>query len=73
LSGDEFIPIRSYAEANIVIGCAGSPGNVEANVRGDIASLKASPYLRSGIPIIGYLLDTSTGQLREVKYVDASL
>lgn len=32
-----------------------------------MAALKASPYVRNDIPIIGYVLDVGTGQLREVK------
>ena len=51
------------------IDCAWSPGDVEANVRSDIQALKASPYVRKDIPIIGYVLDVVTAQLREVRYV----
>ncbi|KAJ4295624.1 hypothetical protein N0V90_007637 [Kalmusia sp. IMI 367209] len=49
------------------IGCAWSPGDTEANVRSDISTLKSSPYVRNEIPIIGYVLDVATGQLKEVK------
>jgi hypothetical protein len=51
------------------IDCPWSPGDVEANIRSDIQALKASPHMRKDIPIIGYVLDISTAQLREVKYV----
>jgi carbonic anhydrase len=50
-----------------VTGCASSAGDVETNIRSDVAALKASPYVRNEIPIIGYLLDVNTGNLREVK------
>ncbi|CAO2655542.1 Nn.00g043450.m01.CDS01 [Neocucurbitaria sp. VM-36] len=49
--------------------CPWSLGDIEANLRSDIQSLKTSPYVRNEIPIIGYLLDVATRQLREVKYV----
>ena len=38
-------------------------------MRADIAVLKASPYVRNEIPVIGYALDVGSGQLREVRYV----
>ena len=47
--------------------CAWAPGDVEANIRSDVAALKASPYVRNDISIIGYVLEPTTGQLREVK------
>ncbi|KAL6712225.1 hypothetical protein ACN47E_000102 [Coniothyrium glycines] len=53
--------------------CAWSPGDVKANIRDDIQKLKSSPYVRNDIPIIGYTLDTPTGQISEVKYARSSL
>ncbi|KAH7384662.1 hypothetical protein BKA66DRAFT_83553 [Pyrenochaeta sp. MPI-SDFR-AT-0127] len=47
--------------------CAWSPGDVEANIRSDIQTVRNSPYVRNEIPTIGYVLDVATGQLREVK------
>ncbi|KAH7135040.1 hypothetical protein B0J11DRAFT_575660 [Dendryphion nanum] len=46
--------------------CTRTTANVEHNIRTDIAALKASPYVRNGVPIIGYLLDIHTSQLREI-------
>ncbi|KAF2003665.1 hypothetical protein P154DRAFT_532039 [Amniculicola lignicola CBS 123094] len=46
-------------------GCTSSTGDLESNIRSDITALKSSPYLRTEIPIIGYILDIPTGQLRE--------
>ncbi|KAL5377353.1 hypothetical protein DPSP01_009851 [Paraphaeosphaeria sporulosa] len=46
--------------------CVWAPGDIEANVRSDIGTLKNSPYVRKGIPIIGYALNAATGQLKEV-------
>lgn len=50
------------------IGCPSVSADVEGSVRADVLSLRASPHIRADIPIIGYVLDTTTGQLREVKY-----
>jgi hypothetical protein len=60
---------RGARDVNLDTGCASSPGDVQANIRADIAALKASPYVRNDIPIIGYVLDVGTAQLREVRYV----
>ncbi|KAF2243947.1 hypothetical protein BU26DRAFT_111284 [Trematosphaeria pertusa] len=46
--------------------CAYAAGNVDANIRSDVQALKNSPYVRNDIPIIGYVLDIESGQLREV-------
>ncbi|OAL06386.1 hypothetical protein IQ06DRAFT_343599 [Phaeosphaeriaceae sp. SRC1lsM3a] len=46
--------------------CASSAGTTETNIRDDIKALKDSPHVRNDIPIIGYALNTETGQLREV-------
>ncbi|USP81631.1 hypothetical protein yc1106_08905 [Curvularia clavata] len=48
-------------------GCAWLSGEVECSIRADIQALKASTYVPTDVPIIGYVLDLTTGQLREVK------
>ncbi|KAH7396921.1 hypothetical protein DE146DRAFT_764216 [Phaeosphaeria sp. MPI-PUGE-AT-0046c] len=48
------------------IDCPSSPGTTETNVRNDIRALKDSPHVRNDIPVVGYVLNTETGQLREV-------
>jgi carbonic anhydrase len=49
--------------------CASTTGDIEPTVRADIQALKDSPYVRNDIPVIGYVLDVETSQLREVRYV----
>jgi carbonic anhydrase len=62
---------RAYVAMRLITkwfpGCSWSPGTVEANIQADVAALKASPYLRNDMPVIGYVLDVATGQLREVR------
>jgi hypothetical protein len=60
---------HKYWLINEYSGCAWSPGEVEQNIRSDIQALKASSNIQKDISIIGYVLDLTTGQLREVKYV----
>jgi hypothetical protein len=48
-------------------GCTASPGSVEENVRNDVSELKEA--VRTGIQIMGYVLEGETGMLREVRYV----
>jgi hypothetical protein len=48
-------------------GCTASPGSVEDNVRNDVSELKEA--VRTGIQIMGYVLEGETGMLREVRYV----
>ncbi|KAH7093344.1 hypothetical protein FB567DRAFT_173082 [Paraphoma chrysanthemicola] len=50
-------------------GCPSNTGDLDTAVRADIQALKDSPYVRNDIPIIGYMLDTGTSQLREVSIV----
>jgi carbonic anhydrase len=50
-------------------GCAWAPGDSEANIRNDVTALKDSPYVRNEIPVIGYVLDVETGELKEVRCV----
>ncbi|KAF2689924.1 hypothetical protein K458DRAFT_383050 [Lentithecium fluviatile CBS 122367] len=46
--------------------CAWALGDGEANIQTDLEVLRASPYVRSEIPIIGYVIDVATGTLKEV-------
>lgn len=62
-------PTLHVDELTSWVDCASSTGDVEANIRSDVKVLKDSPYVRNEIPVIGYVLDIETGQLREVKYV----
>jgi hypothetical protein len=50
--------------------CTASPGSVEDNVRNDVSELREA--VRTGIQIMGYVLEGETGMLREVRYVAAS-
>ncbi|KAF2260583.1 hypothetical protein CC78DRAFT_584717 [Lojkania enalia] len=47
-------------------GCSHSPDTLEHNVRTDIQILKSDPHIPSSVPVIGYVLDSSTGAMREV-------
>jgi hypothetical protein len=65
----ELHPRNCFDSPLTVKGCAWAPGDSEANIRDDITALKNSPYVRNEIPVIGYVLDVDTGELKEVRYV----
>jgi len=63
---------------NDCIGCTHVPTGVEGTIRTDIHALKASPYVRKEIQIVGYVVDlysrtpgtaATDARLREVRYV----
>jgi len=42
-------------------------GDLDENVRDQVARIKAHPWLPKGIPVRGFVYDVKTGRLREVK------